>query len=567
MRFLIAAVLYLVALVMIVVGVAERTIWAPAPSAEYAVVLDSKTPYTLINHATLTKLPGEPTIRIQGGVPTNVLVTARESDIVGWLGDSAQTRVVFDETGEKLTYTNQNGPTAAVDVTKSDMWRSVETNDLAVQQRVDIKDEAALLIASDGTQASPNAISLVWAVKYDLTPSNVLIIAGLIILFAGVLLNLIAYYIMRKKRGPRRRTPRAPQGPRYRPRRKDKNKVVNTRGRRSARKLNAVIGTSLAIASLAGCAGVNPNATPTPTETSLNQIDPAVLDSAQVAKIIADVVTVAAKGDAEKNADFLLTRFEGPALVARTAHYKLQSKDRNIAALPAISDKVVSFVLPSATRTWPRTAMVVTNSDAKDQLPQVLVLQQDTPRDDYKVWYDITVLPGAKFPSVPATEVGSIPVSPDSLFLKVQPTALPMTYGNLIDQGDKSVYSLDFDLAADVFYQQVSKSQADTIAKLTKATVTVTHELGDPNVISLGTIESGALVAVYVNDVYKIKPQKKSAVTVEGNEKLLFGATGSAKGIITTYGDLLLFYVPGASSKDKIQTLGATQFLLSVKGM
>jgi hypothetical protein len=156
-------------------------------------------------------------------------------------------------------------------------------------------------------------------------------------------------------------------------------------------------------------------------------------------------------------------------------------------------------------------------------------------------------------------------VAPESLFLKVQPTQLPAVYGDLIDKGQASQYFGLFDLSKDAYYQQISKSQQDTIAKLTRATVTVTHSLGNSNIISLATVNSGALVAVYFNDVYKIKPKKKAAVTVEGNEKLLYGNQGSAKGIESTYGDLLLFYVPSTSSKDLVQTLGANQFLLSVK--
>jgi hypothetical protein len=209
----------------------------------------------------------------------------------------------------------------------------------------------------------------------------------------------------------------------------------------------------------------------------------------------------------------------------------------------------------------------VSDSNSGDQLPQMLVLQQSTPRDKYKIWYVISILPGAQFPAVPTTEVGSIPVAADSLFLKVQPNQLAAVYGDLIDKGEASEYFSIFDVKDDAYYEQISKSQRDTIAKLTKATVTVTHELAEANVLALATVDSGALVAVYMNDVYEIRPKRRSAVTVEGNEKLLYGAQGSAKGIRSVYGDVLLFYVPSSSSDEQVRTLGATQFLLSVKSL
>jgi len=567
MRFFIAAVLYLVSLAMIAVGVAERTIWAPAPSKDYVVLLDGKTPYVLVDNATLTKYSGQPILKVTGGSQNNIVIQGRESDIVGWLGDDAHTRVVFDEAGKKLLFSNVDGPIRQTDPTISDMWRDVKTDESNVSLGVATKDEGALLITNNGLDAAPNSITLVWKIKHDLTPSNLLILGGASLILVGVILNFLAWYSMRKNRGPRRRTPKAPQGPKYRPKRKTKNDVVNTRGRRSSKSFTAIAVTGLVLSSLSACTISVPNATPTPTETAINQTDPSVLSAEQISLIVADVAAVAKKGDEAKSAEELKSRFDGPALVARTAHYLLQSKSRSIKNLPIISSEIISFQLPAASRTWPRTAFVVTDSNSGDQLPQMLVLQQSTPRDKYKIWYVISILPGAQFPAVPTTEVGSIPVAADSLFLKVQPNQLAAVYGDLIDKGEASEYFSIFDVKDDAYYEQISKSQRDTIAKLTKATVTVTHELAEANVLALATVDSGALVAVYMNDVYEIRPKRRSAVTVEGNEKLLYGAQGSAKGIRSVYGDVLLFYVPSSSSDEQVRTLGATQFLLSVKSL
>lgn len=567
MRFFIAAVLYLAALTMIVVGFAERTIWAPAPSNEYAILLDSNSPYVLIDHATLTRHDGAPEIKFQGGISNNVAIVARESDLIGWLENMPETRIVFDKAGKKLKSVDVSGVIEKLDPTKSDMWRTVVTDPNQVSFSVDTSDEGALLITSDGQHASPNSISLVWQVPFDHTPSNLLITSGLGLLAAGVVMNILAYYSMRKKRGPRRRTPRAPQGPRYRPSRKSKKALSNNRGRRAARKMAFSASGLILVTALSGCSPVSSEPTPSSSATSLVQTDPAVVDAAQISKIVSDVVSVAATADEIRSADLLTSRFAGPALTQRTAHYKLQSKSTSIENLPAIANDVISFTLPAASRIWPRTVMAVTASSDSKQLPQVLVLQQDSPRSNYKVWYDIAVLPGIAFPEVPTVDGGAIPVAPDSLFLKVQPNQLASAYGDLIDSGSSSAFASLFDLTDDVFYQQVSQSQKDTIAKLTKAKVTVTHDLANSNVIGLSTVDSGAIIALQINDVYTIKPTKKSAVTVSGNEKLLFGASGSAKGIKTTYADILLFYVPASSSKDSIRTLGASQYLLSVKGL
>jgi hypothetical protein len=125
-----------------------------------------------------------------------------------------------------------------------------------------------------------------------------------------------------------------------------------------------------------------------------------------------------------------------------------------------------------------------------------------------------------------------------------------------------------FDVTNDEYYQQIAASQQSQATNLNNATIKMKHLLGNPNVISLSTVNSGALVAVFMNDKYVIKPKDRTqAVAVSGSEKLLLGAAGSPTGIKSFYGTMLLFYVPAIASKDKIKTLGATQVLLSVKSM
>jgi hypothetical protein len=152
--------------------------------------------------------------------------------------------------------------------------------------------------------------------------------------------------------------------------------------------------------------------------------------------------------------------------------------------------------------------------------------------------------------------------------LKISPNQLPTAFGDVIDNGPTSLFYTLFDLAEDEYYNQISTSQKDQIEKLRRAEITFTHELGNENIISLSTSDSGALVAVMMTDNYLIRPTRENAaVTVSGNEKLLLGAEGSAKGVRTQYAGMLLFYVPAATAEGKITLLGATQSLLSIRGL
>jgi hypothetical protein len=178
------------------------------------------------------------------------------------------------------------------------------------------------------------------------------------------------------------------------------------------------------------------------------------------------------------------------------------------------------------------------------------------------------MLPGAKIPSVLPADVGSAPVASDSLFLAINPKTLPKTYGDVIDLGQRSSSISKFDVSNDEFYQQLSASQASQKAALKKASLKFKHVLGHENLISLSTSDAGALVAVYMKDIYTIKPTKiGSAVTVSGNEKTMLGSNGSIRGVQSTYGNMLLFYVPAMTSKDRIRLLGVTPGLVAVRGL
>jgi hypothetical protein len=63
------------------------------------------------------------------------------------------------------------------------------------------------------------------------------------------------------------------------------------------------------------------------------------------------------------------------------------------------------------------------------------------------------------------------------------------------------------------------------------------------------------------------KPKKATqAIVVSGLEKVLLGSAGSLKGISTTYGDMMLFFVPNTGG-GRIQLLGYTSGLIKIKGL
>ena len=564
MRFLVAAALFILSIGLMLTGLGQRTIWAPPESVSVAVNFETANPFVVVPADLLTSHSGIPNISVSGS--ENIFAaTGRESDVLAWIGDSPYSLVSGGE--DSLQVEDVFGTGKSVSPAGSDLWRNEVVGEKSLRFTANPGDSGALLIASTGTDPAPGILRITWPIENDLTLSNALIVAGLATLLAALLVNLLAYQLMRRDRGPRRKTRQPPKPPQYRARKR--KPLAPPKGRRSSR--NSMLAAPSAIIVLSLLSGCAPAAVVEPSPSpSASAIDapPAVVSEAQLSRILNSVATDAAAADEASDKKLLATRFTGPALALRTTHYLLRSRSTSITALPAIVSKPITFSLPAASLVWPRSLMVVTDEAGDEALPQMLVLQQASPRSNYKLFYNVRLMPGAKIPEVSSPDVGAIPVEPDSLFLKLSPKDIPVAYGDLINKGQSSLSAGLFDVSVDEFYKQVSSSQKTQAETLTTGKIVFTHALGNATVISLSTAEGGALVAVYMTDTYTIRPVRAgSAVAVSGQEKLLLGSSGSSRGVRSVYGDMLLFYVPSLADESQLRLLGVTQGLISVRSL
>lgn len=564
MRLLTAIGVFMLSLFLMLLGVFFRV---PPVTNTASISQDTVYNFSYIPNSVLTAYEGTPKVTVSGTDHAFVAV-GRDADVLSWIDKTSFNTIDFNEKA-KLEAVSSFGTGPDASPVGSDLWRASTglATAKSVSLKVDTSDSAGVLVASNGFSPSPNQIKITWLVKHDLTPSNVLLIIGFITLLAALTLNVLAYRDMRSRRGPSRKVPKAPQGPRSRV----KNpRIAPNRGRRAVRKVAVAIPAGvLSLSLLTGCStGATPLPTATPTETGAPSYPPVML-KVQLDRILEEVSSVAADADKSRSNADLAIRFAGPAYDTRAAHYILARANKKTAALPAIAAKPITFNLPEATVGFdqPRVVMVVTETQVKGKaaIPQMLVLRQENARSNYKLWYTIQLQSGAQIPSSAAAEVGAIPVDKEAKYLTVSPVALPTTYGDIIDNMTASEFAPLYDLTEDSYYNEASSYQAKQTVSLKNGKITFKHVLGNPEPIGLATMDGGALVALYMVDTYRIKPTKAgSAITVSGDEKIMLGANGSATGLATKYGVMLLMYVPTSGSDKKIKVLGYTHQLLSV---
>ena len=143
------------------------------------------------------------------------------------------------------------------------------------------------------------------------------------------------------------------------------------------------------------------------------------------------------------------------------------------------------------------------------------------------------------------------------------PTDLANAVGSLLNEGPDSTWSILMD-GENQYINDVSSVQRTLAETLSNANVTFGHKLSNDGMVLLTSGEGGALVGMYMIDTYTIIPKEPGdAVAISGQEAILLGAGGSATGIETRYGAMLLFHMPAAGSESRVRLLGATQQLLT----
>ena len=358
---------------------------------------------------------------------------------------------------------------------------------------------------------------------------------------------------------PRRNGPKPPRPPRAR---KALSAIsINPAPKRKGRRAKFVaIGITAGL--LTGCVPQYPDPSLSPNPPEAESIP--TLNQVQFEQILSEVTSATNEADQTQNRELLDSRLAGPSLGYRSAFYTLMNRSDEIAPPKPISSKL-QLALPTKSESWPRVAMMVVGDGTSDSPLQALFIRQESVRENYRLWYNIELLPNIEFPEVPALETGSVPIEQDSGFLNFRVSGLVPAVGNLIDYGLDSV-AVNLVDPNNQYIAQASDSLLALRNSLENARIETDHELGDENVIQLATTDAGALVAFLMIDETRISPTEVAeAIAVDpGPEQVLLGSEASATGVETRYGTLLLAHIPAAESERRVRLLGASQVLLSV---
>lgn len=313
-----------------------------------------------------------------------------------------------------------------------------------------------------------------------------------------------------------------------------------------------------AVALLAGCAGEVPQPDPEPAATAPQP----VLDDDRIERILDDVQGVIEEADASLDAELLATRVSGPALEVREAEYRLaEASEGERSPAPLTTDSQVEVV--AATDEWPRSLFVVSHIPEDANLPLLLVLTQDTPRSQYKLWFWTALLPGAQTPTTARPEAGSPPLAPDAEGLTRTPFQSVSAYADLLRDPATST-----DFAEDPF-RATYREMIDALAATVEVAGEVTERFAvqDGSVAAMSTDDGGALVVGVVEAQLTIaKTVEGATLDAGGDIAHLMGDSSRVEGsVVAQYLVPVALAVPPAGSEEPITVLGAGHVITDVE--
>ncbi|MEI3866892.1 glycosyl transferase [Microbacterium sp. CCNWLW134] len=623
MRFVWAVAAFVLAALMIGAGIAQRTVFQGPDTATAAVTVEEDTPYVLVEGDVLNSRPGAQTLRAQSE-GTIFAAYGRTADLEAWLSDTAYTRVTVGEEGaleaeqttpslavseepgegstpapeESATAEGNEAETPAADAATgdeagaddvrspvgSDLWLDEFQQEDVLIAPLQLPEDMSVLVAADGVEPAPADITVSWPIANATPWAGPLIVAGGLMMAVGVFLYILAIRHLRRSRGPRRKGLPVPVTEPIDLAVEGKRKgVISATGRRALtggrRRLIVVPAVAVSALLFAGCSSeawpqFAPSPTPSPSASVIvpeGQQAPAVTE-AQADRIWTRVAETVAAADEAADEALAATRLDGAVLAARSTNYALRAAISDYPAPAALPAEPLTLVLPQAYDEWPRSIVGVVD-DADSNTSSIMMLTQQDQWSPYRLTYLASLEAATELPVVAPAYIGAIQPAPDSPFLLLPPAQLAEAYADILNSGEESEYFDLFDVASDQFRVSVAgdrQKRLDEFNQTGASTGELTFQAapGAYEPLALATLESGAIVAVNIDEIDTVKPTNPDAVIkLENNPtvRTLSGAEQSSTGFTTTYTDQLFFYVPGQGSTEKIRLLGYASDILNAK--
>jgi hypothetical protein len=568
-------------IVSLAVGIALRTVWAGPDTLIRTVEIDHTAPVIVIPGDTLVSHPGRQTVTVVDPEPTAevgvIVAYGRTTDVMGWIRPSRFTTILHDDVADSLYAVPRLGSQSQVPPPlNSDLWLEQYRETEAVKVSLTGDENISVVIFSDGKRAAPGVVQLSWPLDNVSPFAGLLVALGIIAMVIGFILLAIALADIRRRRGPRRKTPVAPK--RKAPKRLVSRRPSSPLPRRGRRRLerSAVVLPLIGILSLGSCAPMSetepapqqPVDETTPAAPAPLPPYPAVTE-AQFRTIVERVANQVLLADQALDAGLLESRMANPTFTMREAQYRLRDFDQDLGQILPVSTTPIRLLVPQQTREWPRVVFAVVQEGAEANSPSVgLVLRQESARSDYQLIYHVLLAPDVILPAMPTVDVGAPRLARDSKLLPVSPADTVAGYADVLARGPESPSWGLFDTLTDDLYTLVGPDgqQLRSESFGSDLELELAIDVTDDQIVALATRENGALVFGVITETESVRPVESGAnINATPAVRALTGQPQSPDGFSARYDMHVVWYVPPIGSDERIRVVGYSYALVDAE--
>lgn len=569
MRKVISVIAMLLGAVALVVGIGQKTFWAPPETVTASMPqLDGEAPLTLIESSVNdSKLdPVELVIKAKGEFTASL---GRSYDVDAWVANAAHVSLTgIDTENHKMIAEYVKGEAEVPNPAGDDIFFDSQSADGTMTYRWTAPDSGdwSLLLAAGGKDAAPVDISVTYANDDAMPFALPLIIAGALLLVFG-----LALLVMRPDK-PKNGTstqhsvaaaavvalalsgvtmPMQPQD--------DSSAKPSESAAKSDEASSSPASSAPAEESGSGSASAS--------ESKKEAAAFPVLTEEQLKSVLADVQKQVGNADEKNDAKALEARGAGSFKYLRGKRYDMLKDKFKVDKPLTLNTQVLrSAAVPNTNEAkFPRVISVVTAKDNDaNTLPQALTLVQKSARDNYKVVFAGQMLPNSSFPGIAVGDPATKQLAADAKDLQMTPEKALEALGDVLtNEGSKQKDKF----AESEFVKAIHSAQKSESDNADEAKVSYKRSVtkGDTYVVS--TPDGGAIVAGKL-DTKALFERTDKAEPLKSSDKLteqLLGSSSSNGNVESTYAEPVMFYIPADGSEDKIQLISADQVLLDVK--
>ncbi|WEV42199.1 hypothetical protein OZX57_01500 [Bifidobacterium sp. ESL0682] len=333
----------------------------------------------------------------------------------------------------------------------------------------------------------------------------------------------------------------------------------------SKRLLKTLTAAALAAATLIGTAACGDQA-PQPQGSQASVQTPDITE-AQEKKIRNATLDALDAADKAKSPDGLDVRVTGPALQVRTSELAIAQATGNLDPKATIPKDIAQTIIPTQSG-WPRSVFSITTTTQDQQSKRLLVMTQQSPRSNYKLWGVVRLFQGAKLPEFAIPSIGSSMGGVDDSGLLLSPKQTVDDYADVLVNGQQSKYFNDF--SSDYFREDLTKLSQTVQQGMERnhGTQTQTFTPVKDQISVMRSSDGGDLVVAQIDSEWtRSAGEGRESQPASDAERALFGQGKATSTMKVTYVNVVAFYVPPAKSGQKVVAVGAERQPIKVEAL